>query len=278
MHPDEAIDIFGYPRTVFPPTDFHSATLVGNTIFIIGCLGYPDQRQPRTTPVSCLDLKTFAIRRFPTTGLAPNWLHRHSAELSADGLAIILKGGRCDSVRNINDWKLWLDSGRWEQLTGRPWQIWQLQRADNHMIHLWQIRSQLMLQGLGQDPVPQQLREIQEKFGIPTLEEELGGPVDADAAQKIFQPPVEFEPGGASEQFGVHRIRVNGVTVRYEEDVHHIEVTVEGALPQKLINAIVTDLQGKLTLLEGSPCLAKRVEHGEDESCNNAGPNRSSDA
>jgi hypothetical protein len=263
LHPDVSIDIFGYPRNVFPPTDFHSATLAGDRIFIIGCLGYPDQRQPGTTPVFFLDLKTFAIHRFPTTGTSPNWLHRHTAELSADGMAIILKGGRCDSARNINDWKLWLESGRWEQLTHRPWQIWQLQRADNHMMHLWQIRSQLMLQRRGEDPVPQQLREIQEKFSIPTLEEELGGPLDADAAEKIFQPPVEFEPLGGPQEFGVHRIRVNDVTIRYEEDIHDIEVTFEGALPQKLINTIVKDLQAKLARLERSPCTAKRVEHGK---------------
>jgi len=37
--------IYGYPKDVFPPTDFHTSTLVGNEIYIIGCLGYPDQRK-----------------------------------------------------------------------------------------------------------------------------------------------------------------------------------------------------------------------------------------
>ena len=30
--------IFGYPQVVFPPTDFHTATLVDSTIYVIGCL------------------------------------------------------------------------------------------------------------------------------------------------------------------------------------------------------------------------------------------------
>jgi hypothetical protein len=35
-HPDGRIDIFGYPKAAFPPTDFHSARLVGNRIALIG--------------------------------------------------------------------------------------------------------------------------------------------------------------------------------------------------------------------------------------------------
>ncbi|MEZ4617437.1 MAG: hypothetical protein R2867_18265 [Caldilineaceae bacterium] len=40
IHADLSIDIYGYPLAIFQPTDFHSATLVGNHIYIIGCLGY----------------------------------------------------------------------------------------------------------------------------------------------------------------------------------------------------------------------------------------------
>jgi ankyrin repeat protein len=38
--PDGTIQIFGYPREVFPPTDFHSATLIGKHIYVIGSLSY----------------------------------------------------------------------------------------------------------------------------------------------------------------------------------------------------------------------------------------------
>src|SRR5436309_2998193 len=53
--PDGRIKIFCYPRDAFPPTDFHSATLVDNRIIIVGNLGYPEQRKPGFTPVLILD-------------------------------------------------------------------------------------------------------------------------------------------------------------------------------------------------------------------------------
>jgi hypothetical protein len=42
QYPDGRIDIFGYPHAAFPPTDFRSATLVGNRIIIIGNVGYAE--------------------------------------------------------------------------------------------------------------------------------------------------------------------------------------------------------------------------------------------
>ena len=54
-HPDDRIDIFCYPEEVFPPTDFHTATLIGDSIYIIGGLGYQGQRQFGETPVYRLD-------------------------------------------------------------------------------------------------------------------------------------------------------------------------------------------------------------------------------
>jgi hypothetical protein len=45
LNPNGRIDIFGYPAEVFPPTDFHTATLVGDRIIIVGNLGHPEQRK-----------------------------------------------------------------------------------------------------------------------------------------------------------------------------------------------------------------------------------------
>jgi hypothetical protein len=38
--PDGTIAIYGYPRQDFPPTDFHTSTLVDDAIYVIGSLGY----------------------------------------------------------------------------------------------------------------------------------------------------------------------------------------------------------------------------------------------
>lgn len=75
--PDGTFDIYGYPQAVFPPTDFHSATLVGDGIYIIGSLGYQGTRRFGETPVYRLTLDTSEIVRVPTTGDLPGWVNRH---------------------------------------------------------------------------------------------------------------------------------------------------------------------------------------------------------
>ncbi|HYL35192.1 MAG TPA: ankyrin repeat domain-containing protein [Bryobacteraceae bacterium] len=80
-HPDGRIDIFCYPEDVFPPTDFHTATLIGDSIYILGGLGYKGSRSFGETPVFFLDIHTLQIRRVKTSGGAPGWISRHRAVL-----------------------------------------------------------------------------------------------------------------------------------------------------------------------------------------------------
>ena len=83
------ISIFGYPEAVFPPTDFHTATLIGEYIYVIGSLGYSGKRSYGTTPVFRLDTRTFRMERVETSGVAPGWIYRHRAVLvSADEIRI----------------------------------------------------------------------------------------------------------------------------------------------------------------------------------------------
>lgn len=84
--------IFGFPEDLFPPTDFHSATLVGRFIIVIGCLGYPDQRVVGFTPVYRLNIDTFSIERVETTGENPGWIWDHKAVLV--GNEIHVSGGQ----------------------------------------------------------------------------------------------------------------------------------------------------------------------------------------
>ena len=44
-HRDGRLEFCLYPKRVFPPTDFHTATLVGNAIILIGSVGYRDLRR-----------------------------------------------------------------------------------------------------------------------------------------------------------------------------------------------------------------------------------------
>ena len=76
-------EFYLYPKDVFPPTDFHSATLVGREIILIGSLGYHDLRRIGETQVLKLDTRTLRIEPVATTGAAPGWISDHIAERSA---------------------------------------------------------------------------------------------------------------------------------------------------------------------------------------------------
>lgn len=79
--PGGPITILGYPEKVFPPTDFHTATLIDDAIVIIGRLGYRKQREFDQTPVFRLKLNTWEILPIATTGDRPGWIFKHRAEL-----------------------------------------------------------------------------------------------------------------------------------------------------------------------------------------------------
>jgi len=86
------IEICGYPTEVFPPTDFHSATLVGDRVIVIGCLGYDRDRRPGFTPVYSVNSESYGIAELKTSGGSPGWIFEHTAERSAHG-TIRVRGG-----------------------------------------------------------------------------------------------------------------------------------------------------------------------------------------
>jgi len=85
------ITIYGYPPSIFPPTDFHTATLVKHTtlqqeyIYIIGGLGYIDSVTRTQTDVFRLNISDFSITKMDTTGEGPaGGINNHTAELELD--------------------------------------------------------------------------------------------------------------------------------------------------------------------------------------------------
>ncbi|OCL10199.1 hypothetical protein AOQ84DRAFT_5124 [Glonium stellatum] len=96
---DGAVQVYGYPEDVFPPTDFHTATLLGSYIYIIGSLGYGGSRRYGKTPVYRLDTQSFHIKETETTGEAPGWISHHKAttlsdhEISISGGMVVREGG-----------------------------------------------------------------------------------------------------------------------------------------------------------------------------------------
>ena len=85
-------EFFLYPKDVFPPTDFHTATLVGRDLFLIGSLGYRDLRRYGETQVLKLDTLSLRIERVATRGEGPGWISDHQAEL-LDPTTILIVGG-----------------------------------------------------------------------------------------------------------------------------------------------------------------------------------------
>lgn len=119
---EEGMDpiIYGYPSSVFPPTDFHTATLVGNFIYIIGNLGYIEARRPGETPVFRQDTGSWRIERLETTGRNPGWISRHEAVL-VDERRIMVSGGKVwtaasDYVAQSGDFVLNLERLTWYRI------------------------------------------------------------------------------------------------------------------------------------------------------------------
>ncbi len=99
IHPDLTVQIFEYPEAVFPPTDFHTATLVADWIYIVGSLGYQGKRESKVTPVWRLNIHTYAIESVKTTGDSPGRVNRHHTRL-VDEDKLLVYGGKVSGHRN----------------------------------------------------------------------------------------------------------------------------------------------------------------------------------
>jgi hypothetical protein len=131
------ISIFGYPRELFPPTDFHTATLVGDRILVLGSLGYPEDRRTGMTQVFALHLADYSMERLPSEGDAPGWIHHHEVEAFRDGEIEIRGGivledqdGKKRLWRNHSKFAYAVSTGRWRIVSSRYCRQWLLRRQD----------------------------------------------------------------------------------------------------------------------------------------------------
>jgi hypothetical protein len=125
---EAAVTIYGYPESVFPPTDFHTATLIGDDIYVIGSLGYHGTRRFGQTPVYRLSLLTFRIKPVEARGEPPGWIYRHRACVIGPrqiriwgGIVVTSDGGVESHMPNPDVFVLDLDRMEWSrtQHTGR---------------------------------------------------------------------------------------------------------------------------------------------------------------
>jgi hypothetical protein len=251
IHPDESVEIYGYPEHIFPPTDFHTSTLIDNTIVIIGSLGYREKRSIGDTQVYLLDLASFEIQEVKTTGTSPGWIHQHTAMLTDNresikiAKGILYLGENRSLIENIDDWKLNLRDWRWERLTERKWTRWELKRRDHGPNHLWNVRQALFDRNMNWEDTY--------KESIKRLTIEIGKEPDLDLINVLYSPDVPHSQM-PQQEYNVFRISVDGVIVRYVEDLYSVQVTVEGNLPEDVIEKIKSDVLEKFSLLENSTC------------------------
>jgi hypothetical protein len=111
--------IYGYPKDVFPPTDFHTATLVDDWIYIIGNIGYQDERIVGKTPVYRLNCTSYAIEKIITTGECPSWIGRHQAILRdrqihiSGGKINVMQQDKLTYIENQSEYILDLNQHCW---------------------------------------------------------------------------------------------------------------------------------------------------------------------
>jgi len=261
----DEVTLLGYPETVFPPTDFHSATLAGSTILLVGNLGYPHDRDPLRTQVLRLDTSTWQIEPVETTGQGPGWIHAHTASFSPDENALRIAGGKTlvgeRIVENFDDYRLCLQTLAWTKLTDRRWEQWILEREDGQPNKLWEIRTASWDREFGMSLGDR----FQEMFA------ELPAGLAADLTPKatdeqiallktLYQFPVSDDVATEDEEeYGRYRLNVEGTTVRFDEAMYGITVTVEGHLPADTVEAILSHLQTKLSSLERTAYKRTRI-------------------
>lgn len=118
------IVIRGYSKDVFPPTDFHTATLVRGEVWLIGSLSYVDLRREGETQVLRLDPDTLEIEAVETTGDTPGWISSHEARFVRGRNEIVVWGGKVWETRDgelslydhAGAFALSLDSLEWRRI------------------------------------------------------------------------------------------------------------------------------------------------------------------
>lgn len=252
-HPDGKIEIFGYPRHIFAPTDFHTATLVGDEIWIIGSIGYGEDRDTTQTSVYKLNIHTYKIEKVETRN-SMGWVFKHSATLKDNQIIVtggeIWLGDDLPMVENIDDWALNLKTLIWKNISKKDWQVFYVERKDRKRLHLWEIGS------LEWDK-KHNVERYQERLG--KLEQQLGQAVDFVTYQMLFAPPIDHSVDENEQNYNTTTIFIDDVKVRYVDKGWNVQVYIEGKLPPHKVELLQENLRHKLSKLENFPCEVKAL-------------------
>lgn len=220
---DGEIEIYGYPREVFRPTDFHSATLVGGEIIVVGCQGNSGDRRIGFTPVYSINTESYRVSELPTSGTQPGWIFRHTTELSAGGNIHVrggqyveIKNGKQRFKRNNEEFSLNIGTGVWMQTTSRNWPQW-------------------------------------------SIGQEGGGVFLLDHAVRVCDlvPPGVERVSATEESYGEARFLLRGVPIRVIAGARWIEIVVEGDLPEQLCREVPETFRKRVEALCKKKCVVE---------------------
>ncbi len=246
------VDIYGYPKEVFPPTDFHSATLLDDRLIVIGRLGYHDERHPGTTPVFALDMANYRMEPLSSHGELPGWIFRHEAEAGPDG--IVIRGGEVYEEidrsprlrRNFDDFLYDLGSGSWKRLTDRKWRQFSIRDEEGKpFMKGHRVRGCCGMEGESWKG---------ESLGIPDFEAPFL------YLEAVCPRNFEYEAVVSEESSLADRIVVAGIPVSIRIECFTIEVVIEGDMDYSMATAIAEDIRAGVEAETERPCLLERYE------------------
>jgi hypothetical protein len=226
----DEIAIFGYPRDVFPPTDFHTATLIGESIWLVGSIGYSGERA-ELAQVLVLDSATYEVRSVRPTGDSPGWLSHHRARLLEDGRSIEVWGGDLipDAVprrrKNIDTFRLDTRTLTWARTSDTSAWAQYLIEYEEEVENIGRGRNLGWYTG-----------EILHELGLRV--EPARDPEDSDRVEPI------------------HTVWLGDVPVRIEDRFRELYVVIEGAVPESDRRSLVARLKA---LMESTGRTTKEI-------------------
>ena len=204
------------------------------------------------TPVFRLALDTMAIVPVNTTGEAPGWLFRHSAELTEDGGSIVVRGGEvwlgndCSMQENIDAWSLDVSSGRWTRLSALDWQRWTMVRVDRKRNRLWDVRQE-------------RWHRDHAWAGLESYWKYPDAP-DFEALDSLYRLD-RAAPGPEQDaEANVFRVVIDGVRVRFTESGWSVKAMVEGRLSDARLDELQRATLATLQRLDASDWEIERVD------------------
>lgn len=226
--PENRIEIYGYPRELFPPIDSHSASLVNGQIFLIGCLGYKDERRVGFTPVYSLDTNDYRITSLKTSGPAPGWIFNHESTVESDGTITLKKGklivemeGQQRTRRNFDEYSYNPVTGVWSRLTNLQ-------------------ARQLSIHSIGNEFFPSRFQ----------LDQEYMFPNEIAGAELL---------GISEENSSEGWYRINGCGVSISINLRNIELVFFGNLPEIVVTRFAEAIRERAESIIQQPFVFEQI-------------------